>query len=137
MARQKNTLAHLVAILLFLGGIGYLFMTGISENSVYFLNVAEARALDPAKLAQARLFGTVAENDLTIDAARHGASFILQDKDDPAIVMPVSYKGVLPDAFKAGAEVIVEGGLGEHGLFVAKILMTQCPSKYKKENRKV
>lgn len=137
MARQKNTLAHLVAILLFLGGIVYLFMTGIAENSVYFLNVAEAKALDPAKLTQARLFGTVSENDLAIDTARHGASFVLQDKDNPEIVMPVSYNGVLPDAFKAGAEVIVEGGLGEHGNFVAKILMTQCPSKYEKGNRKV
>ena len=48
----------------------------------------------------------------------------------------VSYSGAVPDTFKAGAEVIVEGGMGPEGRFAAKTLMTKCPSKYQKENRK-
>ena len=65
-----------------------------------------------------------------------GASFLLQDKDDAGLTLPVVYKGAVPDTFKAGAEVIVEGGPQPDGRFMAKTLMTKCPSKYQKENRK-
>ena len=47
------------------------------------------------------------------------------------------YSGAVPDAFKPGAEVIVEGGMDAGGGFTAKVLMTKCPSKYQKENRKL
>ena len=44
---------------------------------------------------------------------------------------------VVARAFEeAGAEVIVEGRMNPDKSFSAKILMTQCPSKYQKENRK-
>ena len=60
MPRKKNTCMYLVAALLFLGGLGYLVFSGLSENTVYFLNVSEARAATADKLQAARLFGTVA-----------------------------------------------------------------------------
>ncbi|MBQ1331162.1 MAG: cytochrome c maturation protein CcmE, partial [Desulfovibrio sp.] len=60
MAQKKNTSIYLAAALLFAGGLAWFLFSGLSENSVYFLNVAEAKAQDPAKLASARLFGTVA-----------------------------------------------------------------------------
>ena len=49
--------------------------------------------------------------------------------------MNVSYRGAVPDTFKPGAEVIVEGGMSDRH-FAARTLMTKCPSKYQKENRK-
>ena len=49
--------------------------------------------------------------------------------------MNVSYRGAVPDTFKPGAEVIVEGGMAGPQ-FAARTLMTKCPSKYQKENRK-
>ena len=119
MPRKKNTCMYLVAALLFLGGLGYLVFSGLSENTVYFLNVSEARAANLLK---------------NVDGP--GASFLLQDKDDAGLTLPVVYKGAVPDTFKAGAEVIVEGGLQPDGRFMAKTLMTKCPSKYQKENRK-
>ena len=110
--------------------------SGLSENTVYFLNVSEARAATADKLQAARLFGTVAPDNLLKNVDGPGASFLLQDKDDAGLTLPVVYKGAVPDTFKAGAEVIVEGGLQPDGRFMAKTLMTKCPSKYQKENRK-
>lgn len=130
---KKNTRLYLCAFLLFACGLGYLCFTGFSENSVYFLNVAEAKAANPVKLRQARLFGVVDAKSL--DQAINSVSFRLLDKDDEGLHIPVIYKGLVPDAFKAGAEVIVEGGMNEEGHFSAKTLMTKCPSKYQKENR--
>ncbi|MBS6828692.1 MAG: cytochrome c maturation protein CcmE [Desulfovibrio sp.] len=135
MARKKNTSIYVAALLLFLGGVGYLAYSGFSENSVYFLNVAEAKAATPDKLTAARLFGTVASRGIEKHRGGPGVTFSLEDKDNASQTIVVNYSGAVPDTFKAGAEVIVEGGMGPGGRFAAKTLMTKCPSKYQKENR--
>jgi cytochrome c-type biogenesis protein CcmE len=45
--------------------------------------------------------------------------------------VPVAYRGSVPDLFKVGRHVVVEGAL-RNGVFVAKpgSLVTKCPSKY-------
>ena len=116
-------------------GIGYLLFSGLSNNSVYFLNVSEALAMDSAKLSQARLFGNVAKRDLKRSQDAMEISFVLLDKKDPSQSLRIRYRGIIPDTFKPGVEVIVEGGIQpEDGVFVAKTLMTKCPSKYKKKS---
>lgn len=129
---KKHTRVYAAALLLFLGAVGCLCYAGFTENSVYFLNVAEARAQGIDKLQQARLFGVVAPHDM--EKQLNSVSFYLLDKDDASLSIPVVYSGLVPDAFKTGAEVIVEGGMGAAGKFIAKTLMTKCPSKY--QNRK-
>lgn len=136
MAQKKSARMYVVALLLFLSGAGYLAYSGLSENSVYFLNVGEALAAPQEKLKAARLFGTVAAKNLIPAAQGPGVSFRLEDKDNASQTLLISYKGAVPDTFKAGAEVIVEGGMTGEGVFSAKTLMTKCPSKYEKENRK-
>ena len=133
--KRKNTCTYLLAGLLFLGGVGYLAYSGLSEGSVYFLNVSEARAATPDKLRAARLFGTVAAEGFSKPENGPGVNFLLADKDNPDLTMNVSYRGAVPDTFKPGAEVIVEGGMSDRH-FAARTLMTKCPSKYQKENRK-
>ena len=128
MAKKSGKNVYLVALLLFLGGVGYLAYSGFSENSVYFLNVSE-------KLKAARLFGTVAEDGLSRSETGRDVKFRLEDQENKATTLWVEYTGAIPDTFKAGAEVIVEGGLRPDGSFQAKTLMTKCPSKYQKENR--
>jgi cytochrome c-type biogenesis protein CcmE len=56
--------------------------------------------------------------------------FHLRDRDGTAAV-PVVYRGSVPDLFKPGREVVVQGKL-VNGMFVAApgTLVTKCPSKY-------
>lgn len=135
MAQRSGKHLYLVALALFLAGVGYLTYTGLTENSVYFLNVSEALAAPADRLKSARLFGTVAEEGLTRADDGLSLRFRLEDKDNPARTIDVAYKGAVPDTFKPGAEVIVEGGVGPGPVFSATSLMTKCPSKYQKENR--
>ncbi|QJT08449.1 cytochrome c maturation protein CcmE [Oceanidesulfovibrio marinus] len=135
-AKKSNTPVYLALALLLLGGVGFLVFTGLSEDSSYFLNVSEALAMEPTKLDQARLFGTVHARDIRMSQDAPGVAFILEDKDDTAKTIHVTYHGAVPDTFKAGAEVIVEGGLDPSShVFGATTLMTKCPSKYQKQNR--
>ena len=43
--------------------------------------------------------------------------------------LPVRYRGVVPDAFKDGAEVVVEGRF-DGQTFTAARLFAKCPSKF-------
>lgn len=127
---------YILALVLFVGGLAALVGSGLSSNSVYFLNVSEALAMQPEKLGNIRLFGSVAESDLRPYADQPGVRFRLLDKENPGQTMLVDYKGAVPDTFKPGAEVIVEGGLDTASrVFTAATLITKCPSKYEKQNR--
>jgi cytochrome c-type biogenesis protein CcmE len=136
MAGSSKKGVYAAAVVLFLGGLGGLVYSGLDEGTVYFLNVGEALAMTPEKLTQARLFGTVAEDGIENQGGL-GVNFKLIDKDDKSKTIPVRYKGAVPDTFKPGVEVIVEGGMNPaKDAFAATTLMTKCPSKYQKENRK-
>ena len=135
MAHKSQKNLYIAALALFLSGVGYLMYSGLTENSVYFLNVSEALAAQQEKLTAVRLFGTVAERDLALLDGSLGVRFRLEDRDNKAQTIVVQYKGAVPDTFKPGAEVIVEGAMEHGGAFNAKTLMTKCPSKYQKDNR--
>jgi cytochrome c-type biogenesis protein CcmE len=64
------------------------------------------------------------------DAHAGGLRFRLRDVKGTTIV-PVVYKGSVPDLFKTGRDVVVDGRL-RNGVFVAvpDTLVTKCPSKY-------
>ncbi len=133
MAKRSRSI-YLVAFLLFVGGLGYMIWSGVSQNGVYFLNVSEALAMESKSLQSARLFGTVAKDEIFRPSDGLGATFKLQDANNTDQFIQVSYKGVVPDTFDVGSEVIIEGSF-QQNQFVAKTLMTKCPSKYQKENR--
>jgi cytochrome c-type biogenesis protein CcmE len=64
--------------------------------------------------------------------AARGLHFVLRNVNgDMKARVPVSYTGTVPDLFRTGREVVVEGTL-RNGTFVAKpgTLSTKCPSKY-------
>ncbi len=127
---------YIAALVLFVAGLGWLVWSGLNENSAYFLNVSEALAMEPARLGKARLFGTVSPDGLKRDGDAMGVSFSLVDQANADQAIRVDYRGVVPDTFKPGAEVIVEGGVDPaSGVFGARTLMTKCPSKYQKQNR--
>ena len=67
---------------------------------------------------------------VTGDAGGSGLPFRLRDKSGTATV-PVVYRGEVPDLFRAGRDILVEGRLRD-GVFVADpgSLVTKCPSKY-------
>jgi cytochrome c-type biogenesis protein CcmE len=63
---------------------------------------------------------------------KSGMRFLLKDvQGRSAARVPVLYRGSVPDLFKTGRHVVLEGTLRD-GTFVAKpgSLVTKCPSKY-------
>ena len=64
------------------------------------------------------------------DAHAGGLHFLVRDRNGMTSV-PVVYTGSVPDLFKTGREVVVDGKL-RNGIVVAvpNTLVTKCPSKY-------
>jgi cytochrome c-type biogenesis protein CcmE len=61
-----------------------------------------------------------------------GLRFLLRDvRGDRSTAVPVVYTGSLPDLFKPGRDIVLEGRL-RNGTFVAEpgSMITKCPSKY-------
>lgn len=138
MAKSSNKMVYVVALVLFLGGLGYLVFSGLTEDSVYFLNVSEALAEDRTQIKQARLFGKVSPLGLVVMEGKLGANFDLIDKMDASKRLRVEFKGALPDTFKEDVEVIVEGSFSPDGqVFKAKTLVTKCPSKYEEQSKEM
>ena len=85
----------------------------------------------PGHLGDVQLVGAVV-GPVTGDGHTAAMRFRLKDVQghDPARIM-VSYRGSVPDLFKVGRHVVVEGTL-RNGVFVATpgSLVTKCPSKY-------
>jgi cytochrome c-type biogenesis protein CcmE len=50
--------------------------------------------------------------------------------------LPVTYTGTVPDPFRGGREIVLEGEVGKNGVFVgeAGTLVTKCPSKFTTAN---
>jgi cytochrome c-type biogenesis protein CcmE len=91
--------------------------------------------ISPSKLAGHRgdveLVGAVV-GPVTGDAHTRPMRFLLKDvQGHTATRVPVSYTGSVPDLFRVGRHIVVEGTL-RNGVFVAKpgSLVTKCPSKY-------
>ncbi|MEJ5242733.1 MAG: cytochrome c maturation protein CcmE [Desulfomicrobiaceae bacterium] len=134
MLKARQGWMYAGAFALVAAGVGYLVVSGISQEKMYFLNVREALAMPAGQSHPARLFGLVLAEGLDRPASGLGANFVLQDKDDPSQRLLVRYSGAVPDTFKPGVEVIVEGTLSGT-TFDATVLMTKCPSKYQKDEQ--
>jgi cytochrome c-type biogenesis protein CcmE len=64
---------------------------------------------------------------LAVEGAQLRATFGLEAS---GCRLPVCYRGTIPDLFKAGVDVVVEGKMNATGTFEADVLLTKCASKY-------
>ena len=102
--------------------------TALVSDTTPLIGVAEAASGQKAG-EDVKLSGKVLaySGDASTDA---GMRITLADYGDGQTI-PVVYRGSVPDAFKAGREIVLDGRAAG-GVFQAKAdsLVTKCPSKY-------
>ncbi|MDE3087763.1 MAG: cytochrome c maturation protein CcmE [Chloroflexota bacterium] len=119
----------LLGAFVILGALGFLIFNSLAGTQQYFLTLSEMKAKgDLAYKENVRVGGNLAPNSTKIDTKAVTAQFTLTD--DQNNVLPVYYKGVLPDTFEQSTQVIAEGKLGKDGTFQASLVLAKCPSKY-------
>ncbi len=105
------------------GCVGYLAYQTTGTTAAYYRTVAEVRA-DPS--GEARVLGTV---DTDVVRTKGGLE-VKFTAIDGAYRMPVVFDGTVPDIFRPGIQVVVEGRMGSDGAFHAASLLAKCPSRF-------
>jgi cytochrome c-type biogenesis protein CcmE len=129
-----NKRRFVVGAALIAAAVSYLVYAGIKSTSMYYFEMDEFLAQRTAHAGEdLRVKGWVRSGSVQWDAATNNLAFQLarQDGSEP---VSVAYKGILPDMFAEGREVVVEGRYEAPGLR-AKQIMTSCPSKYEAQKQ--
>jgi cytochrome c-type biogenesis protein CcmE len=118
----------LLGAFIILGAIGLFAFNSLQGTQQYFLTLAELKAKgDLASRQAVRVGGNLEPNSTHINTKEVTAQFTLTDGTN---VLPVDYKGILPDTFEKSTQVIAEGKVGTDGVFHASLVLAKCPSKY-------
>lgn len=139
-ARRGPRLGRLaIGIALVAVALGYLVYAGTKDNLVYYYDVDEVQAASARTDGKIRISGDVVEGSIVRDEdadeirfAIRGVTEESQDTGGSAggATIPVAYAGTVPDIFREGIQVVVEGRIDEQGTFQAETLLAKCPSKY-------
>ncbi len=127
VSKRKKFLIGGIIVGLALGYLGYNAFMGAAT---YYYEVGELLEQgSPVYGETVRVNGEVVPGSLEQESAGRILRFTIIDLEGEEN-LPVVYQGVVPDAFKVGNEVVIEGQLNSDGIFQADILMPKCPSKY-------
>jgi cytochrome c-type biogenesis protein CcmE len=116
---------------LVLATAGYLMASSISETGMYYLTPTELAtklAADSGLHAVGvKLGARVVPGSIKREAGGREYAFVVTDG---AREVNVVYRGIAPDTFTDGVDVVVEGRMGQDGTFRATTLLAKCASRY-------
>ncbi len=125
MLRKKRFLIGGITVFL---ALGYLVFMGFQDSVTYYYTVSELMEQGSSIYDEnVRVKGQVAPGSVEQEATGRILRFTIIDGEES---LSVTYQGAVPDTFKVGAEVIVEGQFNSNGIFQAHTLMPKCPSRY-------
>jgi cytochrome c-type biogenesis protein CcmE len=128
MNNKSQTLRIIAAVVVILGTIAYLAITGVQSNKSYYVTIGELHGMgNKAYTRHLRVAGNVAPGSIERNGAN--ANFVLLEQGR---TLKVNYEGVEPppDTFKDDAQALAIGTLGRDGVFHATELQAKCASKY-------
>ncbi len=115
----------LFSTLLIVLAVGYLITSTTSQTLVYYYSVEEVQSqLSSLQSRGIRINGKAAG----IETQGRECRFqVVGERESLAVV----YQGLLPDTFKEGSEVVIEGRWNPaEQYFEATTVLAKCPSKY-------
>ena len=125
---KKKKIKFIMGGIIVAVAITYLAYSGIQNAGLYYLTVSEIRNEGIIAYGQsARVSGDVLDGSIQWDSQEGTLRFVISDGENE---LPIIYRGVAPDTFRGGAEVVVEGKYAPENIFEADKIMAKCPSKY-------
>ena len=137
--RRMRAKRFLVGSVVIAAAVSYLIYAGIRETSVYYLSIEEFGAQKEALVGKRlRVSGRVERGTVDWNAGTLDLRFALggmteRNDDGRSGLLPVEFRGILPDMFGEGQGVVVEGVYRPDNTFAAGTILTSCPSRYEPE----
>ncbi len=104
-----------------------LVLSALDDSLVFFMSPTEALASPPQADRAIRIGGLVEAGSVKRATGDTSVRFRVTDL---ATAIPVTYEGVLPDLFREGQGVVVEGWLGADGGFTAREVLAKHDENY-------
>jgi cytochrome c-type biogenesis protein CcmE len=125
--RRRVPWGYVAAGLAVAAAVAYLVIANTSSTAAYYMTIDELRACHACAARTVRVAGDVAPASVVRDDRTQVIRFTIAEARE---TMPVVYSGVVPDIFRPGITVVVEGRLGPSGTFQAQTLLAKCPSRF-------
>lgn len=125
MKPKRRRLLFVLVGLALLGGAVALALSALRDTMVFFYSPTELAEKPPRPGASLRIGGLVEEGSVVREGTR--VTFRVTDLSRS---VPVDYAGVLPDLFREGQGIVVEGKLGPDGTFAATRVLAKHDEKY-------
>ena len=125
MKRKHKRLSFVVVALGLLGAAVALVLVAFEENVVFFFSPTEVLEKAPPPGQRLRIGGLVEEGSVD----RSGGTVVKFRITDLANTVAVSYEGLLPDLFREGQGVVVQGHL-EGAVFRADEVLAKHDENY-------
>jgi cytochrome c-type biogenesis protein CcmE len=127
MTRKKRRLYLVGLVMLGLGSATALALTAFEDNLLFFYSPSDLteRGVDPGQ--RLRLGGLVAEGSVEKFDDGVTTAFAVTDTVEQVRVV---YSGILPDLFREGQGVVVQGALGGDGTFTADEVLAKHDENY-------
>jgi cytochrome c-type biogenesis protein CcmE len=125
--RKRVPLSFILVGIAILGAVLYLVYTNTQANAAYYMTVAELKHCTTCTVQTVRVAGVVQAGSVVRNDQQHQLQFTMSDGGQN---LPVTYSGVIPDIFRPGIQVVVEGHYSGQGSFQAQTLLAKCPSKF-------
>ncbi|MBV9256907.1 MAG: cytochrome c maturation protein CcmE [Ktedonobacteraceae bacterium] len=125
--RRRIPLSFIIAAIVILGAVIYLVFANTQASAVYYMTVSELKHCTTCTVQSVRVAGIVQAGSVVRNDAQEQIAFTIVDGKQ---TLPVSYSGVVPDIFRPGIQVVVEGHYSGQGPFKAQTLLAKCPSKF-------
>jgi cytochrome c-type biogenesis protein CcmE len=104
-----------------------LILSALDDSLVFFMSPTDALASPPPPDRAIRIGGLVEEGSLERATGDASVRFRVTDLET---AIPVTFQGVLPDLFREGQGVVVEGMLGADGSFTASEVLAKHDENY-------
>ena len=128
---MKPRSKFLIGAGLVLATAAYLMASATSATGMYYLTPTELASKLTADSTfhdvGMKLGARVVPGSIKREAGGREYAFVVTDG---AKSYPVIYRGIAPDTFTDGVDVVVEGRLGPDGTFHATTLLAKCASRY-------
>lgn len=127
MKRKQRRLIFVLAGLVLLAGAAAIVLDVLSDNLVFFYSPTDLATKDVPTGRRLRIGGLVADG--SVHKAADGKS-VTFDVTDKAHQVMVTYTGALPDLFREGQGVVVEGVREGNGNIVASSVLAKHDERY-------
>jgi len=122
-----------IGITIIVLAVASLVYTAVDQTKMYMVTVDEYLGSGNAYAGTTlRIAGRVRQDSMEWASETRELDFTLDDILGGGSIA-VHYKGLLPDMFAEGRDVIVEGPHADEDVFEASAVLTSCPSKYSPE----